>query len=154
MVRALASHQCDLGSITRLGVICGLSLLLVLVLAPRSSSPGAPVFPSLQKSTFPNSNSIWIIVKHVIMSLWFERLLKHYPSLILILNKLLYFTLIYCIDVLFKTQEGDKETFSRDGASNGYNIIHFLSAFSMFTITSCSLGSNRNSVQFKMVERQ
>ena len=31
----LASHQCGPGSIPRLGVICGLSLLLVLVLAPR-----------------------------------------------------------------------------------------------------------------------
>ena len=34
-MRALASHQCGPGSISRLGVICGLSLLLVLVLAPR-----------------------------------------------------------------------------------------------------------------------
>ena len=32
MVRALASHQCDLGSIPRPGAICGLSLLLVLSL--------------------------------------------------------------------------------------------------------------------------
>ena len=37
------------------GVRCGLSLLLVLVLAPRSFSP---VFPSPEKPTFPNSNSI------------------------------------------------------------------------------------------------
>ena len=35
VVRALASHQCDPGSIPGLGVICGLSLLLVLVLDPR-----------------------------------------------------------------------------------------------------------------------
>jgi len=35
-----------------------LSLLLVLVLAPRGFSPGAPVFPSPQKPTHPNSNSI------------------------------------------------------------------------------------------------
>ena len=35
MVRALASHQCGPGSIPGLGVICGLSLLLVLVPAPR-----------------------------------------------------------------------------------------------------------------------
>ena len=32
MVRALASHQCGLGSIPRPGAICGLSLLLVLSL--------------------------------------------------------------------------------------------------------------------------
>ena len=59
VVRALASHQCGPGSIPGLGVICGLSLLLVLVLAPRGFSPGTPVFPSPQKTTFPNSNSIW-----------------------------------------------------------------------------------------------
>ena len=35
VVRALASHQCPPGSIPGLDVICGLSLLLVLVLAPR-----------------------------------------------------------------------------------------------------------------------
>ena len=35
MVRALASHQCGPGSIPGLGVIYGLSLLLVLVPAPR-----------------------------------------------------------------------------------------------------------------------
>ena len=35
VVRALASHQCGPGSIPGLGVICGLSLLLVLVPAAR-----------------------------------------------------------------------------------------------------------------------
>ena len=35
----------------------GLSLLLVLFLAPRGFSPGTLVFPSPQKPTFPNSNS-------------------------------------------------------------------------------------------------
>ena len=35
VVRARASHQCVPGSIPGPGVICGLSLLLVLVLAPR-----------------------------------------------------------------------------------------------------------------------
>ena len=51
-----ASHQFGAGSILGLGVLCGLSLLLVLVLAPRGFSPGTPVFPSPQKPTFPNSN--------------------------------------------------------------------------------------------------
>ena len=52
VVRALASHQCGLGSIPRLGVICGLSLL-VLYSAPTGFSPGStPVFPSPQKPTF------------------------------------------------------------------------------------------------------
>ena len=60
MVRGLASHQCGPGSIPGLGVICRLSLLLVLVLAARVFLPGgSPVFRSPQKPTFPNSNSIW-----------------------------------------------------------------------------------------------
>ena len=49
VVRALASHQCGLGSIPGLGVICGLSLLLVLISAPR-------VF--LRYSGFPPSTKI------------------------------------------------------------------------------------------------
>ena len=56
VVRALASHQCDPGSNPGDDAICGLSLLLVLFLAPRGFSPGTPVFPSPQKPTFPNSN--------------------------------------------------------------------------------------------------
>ena len=48
-----ASHQCGLGSIPGLGVKCGLSLLLVLIVAPRGFSPDSPFFPSPQKSTFP-----------------------------------------------------------------------------------------------------
>ena len=64
-----ASHQCGPGSIPGLGVICGLSLLLVLVLAPRGFSPGTPVFPSPQKPTFPNSNSIWNPEGHKFISL-------------------------------------------------------------------------------------
>ena len=59
MVTALASHQCGLGSNPDVEAICGLSLLLVLSFAPRGFSPGTPVFPSPQKTTFPNSNSIW-----------------------------------------------------------------------------------------------
>ena len=59
MVRALDSHQYDPGSNTGVDAICGLSLLLVLSLAPRGFSPGTPVFPPPQKPTFPNSNSIW-----------------------------------------------------------------------------------------------
>ena len=57
VVRALASHQCGPGSNPGVDAICGLSLLLVLSLAPRGFSPGTPVFPSPQKPTFPNSNS-------------------------------------------------------------------------------------------------
>ena len=54
-----ASHQCGAGAIPGLSVMCGLSLSLVLVLAPRGFSPGSPVLPSPQKPPFPNSNSIW-----------------------------------------------------------------------------------------------
>ena len=60
VVRALASHQCDLGSILGPDAICGLSLFLVLFSARELFSPGTPVFPSPQKPTFPNSSSIRI----------------------------------------------------------------------------------------------
>ena len=56
-MRVLASQQCGPGSNPGVDAICGLSLLLVLSLAPRGFSPGTPVFPSPQKPTFPNSNS-------------------------------------------------------------------------------------------------
>ena len=46
MMRALAPHQCGPGSNLGVDAICGLSLLLVLSLAPRGFSPGTPVFPS------------------------------------------------------------------------------------------------------------
>ena len=47
------------GSTPDVDAICGLSLLLVLSLAPRGFSPNSLVFPSPQKLTLPNSNSIW-----------------------------------------------------------------------------------------------
>ena len=56
-MRVLVSHQCGPGSTPGVDAICGLSLLLVLSLAPRGFSPGTPVFSSPQKPTFPNSNS-------------------------------------------------------------------------------------------------
>ena len=56
MVRVLTSHQCGPGSSPCVDAICGLSLLLVLSLAPRRFSAGTPVFSSPQKPTFPNSN--------------------------------------------------------------------------------------------------
>ena len=51
VVRELAFHQCGPGSISALGDICALSLL-VLYSAVRGFSPGTPVFPSHQKPTF------------------------------------------------------------------------------------------------------
>ena len=50
VMRALASHQCGPGLIPGLGVICGLSLLLVLILASRFFSLGTSVFPSSSKT--------------------------------------------------------------------------------------------------------
>ena len=50
-VRALGSRPCDLDSISRLCVICGLSLL-VLFSDLRGFSAGTPVFPFLQKPAF------------------------------------------------------------------------------------------------------
>ena len=58
VVRALGSHQCGPCPIPGPGVICGLSLLLVLYSAPRGFSPSTPVFPSPQKPTLLNSNPI------------------------------------------------------------------------------------------------
>ena len=49
MVRALASHQCSLGLNPGVNDVCGLSLLLVLPLAPRGFSLGTPVFPLLKE---------------------------------------------------------------------------------------------------------
>ena len=59
VVRALASHQCGPGSIPGLGVMCGLSLLLVLVLAPRVFLRVLRFFLPPQKLPFLNSNSTW-----------------------------------------------------------------------------------------------
>ena len=49
VVRALAFHQCGPGSISALGVICGLSLL-VLYSAMRGFSPGCSGFPLSSKT--------------------------------------------------------------------------------------------------------
>ena len=51
VMRTLASHQCGPGLNPGIGVICGLKLLLVLVLAPRGFSPSTLVFPSSHKPT-------------------------------------------------------------------------------------------------------
>ena len=50
-------HSDTIMSTAYVGVIFGLSLLLVLFSAPRSFSPGTPFFPSPQKPSPPNSNS-------------------------------------------------------------------------------------------------
>ena len=58
VVRAFTSHQSGPDSNRGVNAICGLSLLMVLSLAPRGFSPGTSAFPSPQKPTFSNSNSI------------------------------------------------------------------------------------------------
>ena len=60
VMRALASHQCGLGSIPRLSVICGLSLL-VLYSALRDFS-GTPVFSSPQKPTLDKISFVLISI--------------------------------------------------------------------------------------------
>ena len=60
VVRALASHQCGPGSNPAVDAICGLSLLLVLCLAPRGFFSGYSGFLSSRKRpTLPNFDSIW-----------------------------------------------------------------------------------------------
>ena len=60
VVRVLASHQCGPGSNPGVNAICRLSLFVVgsLLCSERFFS-ACSVFPSTQKPTLPNSNSIW-----------------------------------------------------------------------------------------------
>ena len=51
-MRTLATHQCGPGSIPNVDSICGLSLLLVLSLAPRGFSLGTSVSPLLKNQYF------------------------------------------------------------------------------------------------------
>ena len=55
VVRVLASHRCGLGSIPGPGVTCGLSLLLVLVPAPR-------VFLRVLRFSFLHKNQHFLIL--------------------------------------------------------------------------------------------
>ena len=118
VVRALASHQCVTGSIPRPGVICRLSLLLVLFLAPRGFSPGTPGSP--QEPTFPNSNSIWIIVRHFIMSLWLGWSRKHTLCLTLISH--LHFTKLRSRDGLLWTVD-DSRVNCRDKVAFSISLV-------------------------------
>ena len=64
-MRALASHQCGAGLFPGVDAICGLSLLLVLILAPKGFSPGTQVLSPPEKPTLSNFNSIWNAWKHL-----------------------------------------------------------------------------------------
>ena len=80
MARAFASHQCNLGSNPGVNTICGLSLLLVLSVAPRGFSP---VFLSPQKPTFLNSSSTWNQVHEEPLLKWMcylQIVIDSYPS--------------------------------------------------------------------------
>ena len=59
VVRALAFHRCGLGLILEPSVTYGLSLLLFLIPAPRVFLQVLHFFLPPQKSTLPNSISIW-----------------------------------------------------------------------------------------------
>ena len=64
-MRALASHRCGAGLFPGVDAICGLSLLLVLILAPKGFSPGTQVLSCPEKPTLSNFNSIWNAWKHL-----------------------------------------------------------------------------------------
>ena len=57
-VRALTSHQCGPGFNPGVDAVCGLSLLLVLFLAPKGFSPGSPVSPPLSSKFKSTRNQI------------------------------------------------------------------------------------------------
>ena len=90
VVRVLASHQRVLGSIPGPGIICGLSLLLVLYSALRCFSPHTSVFPSPQKPTFPGMHltflneflcTPWCFAgKPISFTLLFTQYQQHIPS--------------------------------------------------------------------------
>ena len=69
----LPKHQCAPGLTPGVNAICRLSLLLVLSLALKGSSLGTPVFPSPQKPTLPNSNSIWNARTRLNVFIWTTR---------------------------------------------------------------------------------
>ena len=82
-------HQCGPGRIPGLSIIPGLSLLLVVVLAPRGFSLGALVFPSPQKPTYTNLTPalsiicrlnlllVLVLALSLVRVLWFSPLLKN-----------------------------------------------------------------------------
>ena len=82
VARALASNQCVPGSIPGPDVMW-VEFVVGCLPCPKRFFSGYSAFPSLQKPAFSNSNSIWIIVKHFIISLWLGWSRKHYLCLTL-----------------------------------------------------------------------
>ena len=79
VVRALAFHQCSPGSIPGPGIICGLSLLLVLVLAPRAFLRVLR-FSSLHIKKNISKFQFDLDVKCLLMSPWLGRLGNYSPN--------------------------------------------------------------------------
>ena len=94
VVRVLAFHQCGPGSTPGPGVICGLGLLLVLVLAPRVFLRALRFPPSVKNISKFQFN---LDVRSLHMSPWLGRLGDY--SLTTTLN-LIYLTLIYPFTML------------------------------------------------------
>ena len=103
VVRALPSHQCGPGSIPGLHVICELSVLLVLDLAPRGFSPGTlPLSSKTNNSTFQFDLNYCQALYHVPLT---REIVQALPMLLTInklLHLLLYFTLL-CSTLLYST---------------------------------------------------
>ena len=104
VVRALDSQRCGSGSTPGHDAVCGLSLLLVIFSAPRGFSP---VFPSSQKLTIPNSNSIQISVdalSNMDWVCWFSTLLRAvFPRVLRFppLTKKQHLKLFCCCDLIW-----------------------------------------------------
>ena len=83
-VRALASHQCVPGWIPGTRRHMWVEFVVGSLPCSKRFYSLYSGFPLSSKPIFPNTNWIWIIVKHFIMSLWFVWWRKH--SLCLTLN--------------------------------------------------------------------
>ena len=69
VVRTLAFHQCDPGSILGLSIIMKVEFVVGSRPCSEGFPPGTPVFYSPQKPTFPNSNLIWRVSPIVLNTL-------------------------------------------------------------------------------------
>ena len=101
VVRALAFHQCGPGSISGLGVICGLSLLIFYPVL-RGFLLGPPAFPSPQKLTL---DLIWfdLYISGRRASLW--RLLIKPPRHLLIVPGCDNYTIIVLLLFIMKVND-------------------------------------------------
>ena len=100
-MRALASHQCGPSSIPDLGVIRGLSLLLVLVPAPRVFSGYSGFPPSAKTNIFKFQFDLetvdFTVIPHLFYFILFYFILFYFILFYFILFYLFYFILFYFI---------------------------------------------------------